>query len=85
MLWAKKFPILITVYMDILHKNWYFYHFAVEKRLLSSTVVGSFSYYSLSVPSFITTVIDATINILEKSIHSLSTVIGPASPCLFKF
>ena len=60
-----------------------FYHFVVEERLSSSTVVGSFSYYSPSVPSFITMVIDATFNILEKSIHSLPTVIGlPRHVCL---
>ena len=53
-----------------------FYRFTIEERLSSSMVVGSFSYYSLSVPSFITTVIDATFNILEKSIHSLPMVIG---------
>ena len=60
-----------------------FYHFAIEERLSSSTVVGSFSYYSPSVPSFITTIIDATFSILKKSIHSLPTVIGlPRHVCL---
>jgi hypothetical protein len=32
--------------------------------MLSSTVVGSLSYYTPSVPIFITTVIEATSNIL---------------------
>ena len=60
-----------------------FYHFAADVRLSSSTVVGSFSYCSLLVPSFITTVIDATFSILEKSIHAFSTVIGlPRHVCV---
>ena len=72
---------------DVVDKNiYYFDHnlcgrpplelvFAKE-HLSSSTEVGSFFYYSLLVPSFITTVIDATFGILEKFIHSLPTVIG---------
>jgi hypothetical protein len=41
-----------------------FFHFSVEERLSSSMVVGSLSYYPPSVPIFITTVIEATSNIL---------------------
>ena len=53
-----------------------FYLFAAEVRLSSSTIVDSFSYCSLLVPSVITTVINATFSILEKSIHAFSTVIS---------
>jgi hypothetical protein len=38
------------------------FHFSVDIYLSSSTVVGSLSYYLLSLPIFITTVIDATSN-----------------------
>jgi hypothetical protein len=55
------------------------FHFRVEERLSSSTVVGSLYYYLSSVPIFSTTIIDANSNIFLKSTNSLFTVIG--LPC----
>jgi hypothetical protein len=40
------------------------FHFSLIEHLSSSTVIGSYSYYPLSMPIFLTSVIDDTSNIL---------------------